>query len=466
MTSNAERRPEGAALKLISRPADDINHSTGEAADTVVDLIAPDSSSWIPIHLGDIVAGLRSGTRTTPKPTVGRLVDGSYWLYPGRTNCIAGQPGCGKTWTALSAVASELEAGNNVIYVDLEDNEDGIVGRLMSMGVPDAVIADPLRFAYVHPDVRFDRDAKAEFRPILAALHPSLVVIDSTGESMALESCDPNSDDAVARWFQAVPTYIAKRGPAVLLLDHLPKANSGASAPIGSQRKRAALSGVQMIQEVRRGQSFARGRAGEASLTCTKDRSGHFVTGDVAARLVVNPNGSMTDGSGCEVSLVPAGKWAPTLHMVAISEYMAGIAPAVATTNAICSAVSGKKSTLLDGLAVLVANNYLDMTPGPRNSTEYTYVSSYRNGDQITVPDGLGGTVTAASGPPTCREHEWHKDQPCDPEWCHPGDFGGCNRTEQIDQVVTNRLAAVSGGGGHPAGEAWTNEAGGLSFQG
>lgn len=198
-------------------------------------------ASWRPLSLGELVKGLQDGTIEEPKPSVGRLTDGSHWLYARATNGLAGESGCGKTWTALAAVKSELNDGNNVIYIDMENGPQGLISRLLSLGVPADVIADKSRFAYVRPDEAFKDDARAGFWMFLELLEPTLVVLDSTGESMALEGTDPNSDDAVAVWFQRVATAIAKYGPAVLLLDHLPKSDSGATSPIGSQRKRAAI---------------------------------------------------------------------------------------------------------------------------------------------------------------------------------------------------------------------------------
>jgi ABC-type glutathione transport system ATPase component len=95
---------------------------------------------------------LQAGTLAAPRPTVGRLADGSHWLYAARTNGLAGESGCGKTWTALRAVATELEDGHPVVFVDLEDNEIGVAGRLLAMRVDPRLIADRRRFAYIYPD--------------------------------------------------------------------------------------------------------------------------------------------------------------------------------------------------------------------------------------------------------------------------------------------------------------------------
>ena len=379
-------------------------------------------ASWCPLDARGVVLGLQQGTLDRPRPTVGRLADDSSWLYAAAVNGVAGESGCGKTWTALATVAVELKAGRNVVYVDMEDSAIGIISRLLDLGLDAVVLADASRFAYVQPEEAFKDDVRVDFWTTLDMMKPSLVVLDSTGESMALEGTDPNSDDGVARWFQRVARAIADRGPAVLLIDHLPKSDSAASSPIGSQRKRAAISGVQAIQTVRPGMSFAKGRAGEALLTITKDRHGNFVTGEVAMRLIVNPE-PLRGESGVHVVLAPVGDedWAPTRHMLDISKFLeqAGVSQ---NTGEIKKGVKGKAETLTIALRVLVESGYIFTSQGARNSTVYAHVKPYRIGDSYITPDD---DVSGGSAP-RCS-HEWHTER-CNPEWCHPTHHGSCSR--------------------------------------
>lgn len=378
-------------------------------------------SSWSAHGLSDIVARLRNGTLDRPRPTVGRLSDGSHWLYSRAVNGLAGESGCGKSWTALQAVATELQDGNSVVYIDLEDSAIGIVSRLLDLGVPDAFVADPTRFGYIHPEEAFKDDVRSDLWAVLDFMRPSLVVIDSTGESMALEGTDPNSDDAVAQWFKRVPDEIARRGPAVLLLDHLPKSDSAAASPIGSQRKRAAISGVQMIQTVRAGMSFAKGRPGEARLTCTKDRHGHFITGEVAAILSVNPAPARGDeGIDAVLSRTSGDDWAPTRHMHDISQHLQQVGTSL-NTGEIKRSVKGKADTMTAALRILVDSGYISSTPGPRNSTNYEHIKPFRIGDPYDVPHDI-----AAGGRSQCG-HPWH-DGTCNPDWCHATHRGRCNQ--------------------------------------
>lgn len=420
MSPDEGRRPgRAASTEHIGRQAD------GSSLKTTT------PNSWDASDLSTIAAGLAAGTLETPRPSIGRLERGSYLLYPGRTSGIAAESGAGKTFTALRLTQTELEDGRSVVYVDFEDTAIGVVARLLAMGVPSGVIADSRRFAYVQPDESFLGASVVRFMTLIAAMQPSLVVIDSTGESMALEGADPNSDDQVARWFQQLPTAVARLGPAVLLIDHLPKADNGASSPIGSQRKRAAISGVQLIQSVKKSMAFARGRAGEAELVCTKDRAGFFVTGEKVASLVVNPNDTMPDGSGCDVLLIraDASAWAPTKHMAEVSAHLETCA-GPANTNQICTAVKGKKETLSIALKILVASGYASATAGSRGAIEYAFIKRYRIGNPYTLPDDLGRGPSGTENGSACG-HEWHSGSRCNANWCHAGHHGECNESTE-----------------------------------
>lgn len=378
-------------------------------------------SSWAQQQISEIVSGLLDGSLERPRPAVGGL-----W-YAGRVNGLAGESGCGKSWTMLQSCAIELEKGEAVVYIDMEDSAIGIVQRLLDMGVPAEVIADPTRFVYVHPDEAFRDDVRTDLWGILDAVQPSLVVLDSTGESLAHEGIDPNADDGVTQWFQRVPRAIAERGPAVVLIDHLPKSDSSAKSPIGSQRKKAATDGVLLIQTVKSGMHFSKGRAGLAELTCVKDRNGHFTTGEKVMQLVVNPEPTRGEG-GVEVSLVELNsdaEFAPTRCMSDISVLLEASSTPLSTTD-VRKAVKTKRDTVIEALAVLVHSGYVSVTNGPRNAKLYALLKPYKIGDPYEVPDDLAG----------CG-HPWHTgEKQCNPKWCHTGHHGNCNELAEQGYVL------------------------------
>ncbi len=98
--------------------------------------------TWAPVDLSDVL----DGRYEPPRPTVGARADGAGLFYPGRMHTISSESEGGKTWLALAAAQHELHNGNAVIYLDFEDDEGGVVGRLLALGVltrPTSATASP-----------------------------------------------------------------------------------------------------------------------------------------------------------------------------------------------------------------------------------------------------------------------------------------------------------------------------------
>lgn len=365
-------------------------------ADDVEAADALPASSWRPVTLGDVIDGLRAGTLTRPKPTIGHIQGGGCLFYPGRVNGLAGESNAGKTWTALAACAQELAAGNAVIYVDLEDDAAGIVGRLLDLGADPDAIRD--RFGYINPVERFDVAAREDLAAVIDALRPTAVVIDSTGEALALHGANPNADEDVATWFRVMPRWIADRGPGVLVLDHVTKADDAGLWPIGSQRKRAAITGAQYMQRVVR--PFAKGAAGHAKLVCAKDRSGNYRAGQHVADLNVSPT-----GNGVHVELIAAvereqtsaGTFRPTGFMERISRAVEA-SPEPLTFNGICERVTGKRTHLRAAVDALTAEGFLSARPGPRSGVLHSSVKPFREAGEPVEPGAGPATGSTGSG--------------------------------------------------------------------
>lgn len=368
-------------------------------------VVARSASSWSRLDLAETIAGLRDGTITRPMPTLGQVSGGSALFYSGRVNGLAGESGSGKTWTALAACVQELAEDAAAMYVDLEDDAAGIVGRLLDLGADSDAIRE--RFAYVSPAERFDVVARESVAELLATLRPSLVVIDSTGEGLALDGANPNADEDVASWFRRLPRWVAERGPGVLVLDHVTKADAEGLWPIGSQRKRAAITGAQYMQRVVR--PFARDSAGHAKLVCAKDRGGHYRTGQHVADLRVTPA-----SEGVAVELVaaaerdPGSPWRPTALMDKLSRAIETASEPL-TRNDLHRAVPGKTDAKTGALEVLISEGYVMREPGPNRSQLHTSVKPYRQaedprsdayaGGEHPTPEVLPDSVVGAPAP-------------------------------------------------------------------
>jgi len=240
--------------------------------------------TWHPLDLSSILDAVANGLDGDDAPTLIRREDGRGLFYPGEVNGIHGASGSGKTWFALHGLAQEVRARRHVFYIDHEGNPRSIVKRLLALGMT----ADDVDgwFHYVQPETAFQEGGDALLR-LVHELQPTLVVIDSTGEGLALHGVNPNADEEVARWFQQVPRTLAALGPAVGLIDHGTKASGNELWPIGSQRKRAAITGAQFYVETLA--DFSREKAGALRAVCAKDRGGHFTVGETVAVLHVTP---------------------------------------------------------------------------------------------------------------------------------------------------------------------------------
>lgn len=245
--------------------------------------LAAERSGWADVPLGSILDDIVAGTLVLPKPEVGMLADGSAGLfYAGRVNGLAGESGAGKGWIALRVAAEQMRLGRHTFYLDFEDSPALALLRLVRvLGVDPALLRS--RFHYVHPQ-RHDDDGIVDLveRVRDAPGGGAFVVIDSTGESIAAAGLHQNHDEEVARWMQSLAHPLADEGGAcVLLLDHMTKSEDGGLWPIGSQRKRAAITGAQYVAEV--AQPFSKKADGMVALRVAKDRHGAHDARSVAS---------------------------------------------------------------------------------------------------------------------------------------------------------------------------------------
>jgi AAA domain len=269
-------------------------HRAGRASDNGQGATSDDDAtldeSWLPVDLAPALAG----ELVRPEPRILRRDDGVGLLYLGRVNGFHCDSGVGKSFAALIAAELEMEAGCHVIWIDLEDPDPmTVIGRLRDdLQVTAEVIQE--RFHYYGPTEPFGEPPLAEIERAIAEHHPTLLVIDSTGEAFGLAGLDENKDVEVGPWMRHVARRLADAGPAVLLLDHSTKANDNPLHPSGSKRKRAAITGSSYLLEARR--PLTREQGGMLTLRTAKDRHGAHQTGQVAADLdfTVYPDGGLS----------------------------------------------------------------------------------------------------------------------------------------------------------------------------
>lgn len=321
----------------------------------------PELHGWEPIALADYV----SGEYQRPAPSLLRRLDGMALLYSGRVNTLIGESGGGKSWVSQAAIAQVLLAGGRVTVIDLEDHVGSYIDRLRRLGVDGAVIAG--RLTYIAPERSLSEASRSW---LLAHCETQdLVVIDSVGESMALEGTKPNDDDDTARWFRLLPRAVATLGPAVVTIDHLPKdPNRPSGFAIGSQRKRAAIDGVMLEVEV--GVAPARNVVGHLKLIARKDRTGNFQHGAKVADIEIEDR---IDGSIRVDIKAPSSVERPTVLMERVSRYLEQFGPCSRENTE--KNVTGKASMLRKAIEVLVVEEWIDMRPRPGRGGGFELVS-------------------------------------------------------------------------------------------
>lgn len=351
--------------------------------------------SWRPLNLAAVVEGLIAGTIDRPEPSVGQLSDGRHLFYQPGVNGIAGGPGAGKSLAVQAVTVQHLRDGGHVLWVDHEDHEISTVARLLDLGGDGGHIVE--RFHYLHPDTGYSVAAEAALADALAGydnLERFLAVVDSVGESLALDGYNGNDDPDVTAWFARLPKQLANRGACVVVIDHIVKAvDTDGLWPIGSQRKLASITGAQyMLQPAK---PFTKDMAGSARLVCAKDRHGHHARGARVADFNVEPDAGRINATF--VASAPGSEFRPTFLMERISRYLE-INPG-ATTRRIRDDVAGNHAAKAAALQLLVAEGHVEVVKVGQ-SHQHKISTPYRETDETApVYDEPPGDEDDDAGP-------------------------------------------------------------------
>lgn len=348
--------PEKPKSRRRSRPAESRNGKARKPDTALVEKLQSEldmeASTWAPVDLAPILAG----EQTTEPPSILPREDGACLLYRGKVHSLYGEPEAGKGWVALRAAASELEAGERVVYVDFEDEASTAVERLIALGADPEAIAE--RFCYLRPDEPLQSElSKAELEAALEPA-PSLVVIDGMTEALALESIDLNDNTEVAKWITRFPRRVAyNTAAAVLIIDHQTKdGDSRGRFAIGAQHKLAGIHAAYSIKPVK---PFGRGLNGSSRIQVEKDRLGH-VRKHAEERVIAEMAFKSAEDGTVTLELKPPNpdKWRPTEKMEEISVHLEAEPDGLSRT-AIIRAVGGRDKTTDDAIRFLRAEQFI-----------------------------------------------------------------------------------------------------------
>ena len=333
-----------------------------------------DTTTWHEVSL----AGVLDGEPDDDLPTMLVRDDGACLVYPGRIHVFAGEPESGKSWLALHLCAEQMDIGRHVVYVDFEDTLAGVIARLVALDVePQRILT---LFHYVRPSEPLGPEGRHALAGLLSRTLPALIVLDGLTEALTLHGLTLESNRDVAHFLELIPRFVARQGPAVIIIDHVSKDKDQRGRwAIGAQHKLAGVDGVAYGLEVVK--PVVRDGDGLVRLIVAKDRPGHVrrtahekkTAAEICTRSEKNLLTLTVTTAGGHG---PGADWRPTTQMERVSRWLE-LHPG-SSGRLVESSVTGKGPTVRTALKCLVADGNATVEDGPRGSILYRVVSPYR----------------------------------------------------------------------------------------
>jgi hypothetical protein len=291
--------------------------------------------------------------------------------YPARTHSVVAESEAGKSWLALLWCAQEIRCGNNVLYIDCEDDIDGILTRLTDIADEDEICE---HFTYVRPWGQIPDDVAVRFKD------KSLVIVDGIGEALSMHGLKDDADGYL--WLDGhLMRVLAATGAAVVSLDHVPKSKENQDAA-GTVHKTNAITGASFL--LRNVQPFGLGQSGYSRLFVRNDRPGWIrkecIDGgnrELAAELHVisnDPNIATTVRLKTAEPIASANEYSIKEQ---ISNYTFGLLPGATSKNEIARNVRGDRNRVLAAIDEMVSEGYLENV-GTANRPKIKHVRHWK----------------------------------------------------------------------------------------
>jgi AAA domain len=171
-----------------------------------------------------------------------------------------------------------------VLYIDFEDDEGGVVGRLLALGADPAWIR--ARFCYLRPTIALNAPIHAaDLSEVISNHRPTLAVIDGITEAMTIHGFNPNDNKDIATFGRSLPRPLANCGLATVCLDHVAKNPDGRGCyAIGGVHKLNGIDGAAFILENR--EPFGIDLTGRSAMLSPRTGPASCVSTGIAARTV------------------------------------------------------------------------------------------------------------------------------------------------------------------------------------
>lgn len=330
-------------------------------------------SSWKPADLMPYF----DGTHVIPKTEFLRRNDGEHLIYPGKVHSFYGESESGKSWLAQIAAAELLRQFKKVTYIDFESDAADVVARLQLLKVTQAEILQ--NFTYIRPEAARDHD-DPYWQALLAPGANSLVVIDGVTEALTMWGGETKDNDSITRWMRLFPRAIAgASGAAVVQIDHVTKnTETRGRFAIGGQSKLATIDGAAYLVEPL--EAMAPGRVGSLTIRVTKDRPGHvrriagmYRKSDRTQEAAVITIDSTREKIELVISPPMMEEEAAQLKSDTFNKsiFEAVLAKPGAAKRHVVENVKGTTGRIIDGIAELVGQGYLENRGNERSFILY-----------------------------------------------------------------------------------------------
>ncbi len=320
--------------------------------------------SWVPVDLGPVL----DGSWQPPEATVGLRSDGRGLFYPAKSHTVVSETEGGKTWLALVAGLDEMARGNHVFYIDFEDDEGGIVGRLLTLGANRERIHS--QFHYIRPSEQLGTGINLDdLARGLDTYRPTLAIVDGVTEAMTLHGLNPLDNADVAKFGRMLVRRITQSGAAAASLDHVVKDREGRGRyALGGVHKLNGLDGAAYVLENRT--AFGVGITGKSTIKLAKDRPGQLRRHGLPSSGGMHWYGDLvleSHGDGfIEASIEPPHERSADFRPTALMEQIAKALESHGELSGkkIELAVTGKAESIRKALGYLQLDGYVtDTTP-------------------------------------------------------------------------------------------------------
>ena len=341
-----------------------------ERTDAVEALGGIQSAVIKPPRFADFKTILEGGFKRE-MPAVCEAMPGKFLLYAGRINEFHGESGIGKTNISIAVADRIMRAGGMVLFLDPEDNPQGIAQRFVSLGGDPSNLVS--RFKYVHNPEPSDYPGLIEWAK---KAKPQAVILDGMAEALVAEGYNEDKTQDVLPFLRQRIRPFADNGAAVVIADHVAKnKESRGRNPRGSGGKLGRYDGA--VYQVEQVKAYSPATAGAVRLVVAKDRNGGVGhVGQRIAELHFTPDEDEMTSVSFKLPSDSCNPFMPTGLMEKVSQFVEScdLAP---SKNLIEQSIHGKNDYKRQAISSLVQLGYLKEEKSG-NGMHYSAVKPFR----------------------------------------------------------------------------------------